>query len=129
MDDLKTMTNAQLESYAHLRGIDVSDCSTKADRIEKIEGYEGESGRVELEVMGISVSMAEDALDDFEVLGWLGDITRKGDPTVLPDLMKRLFRDDWQRIFEKLKGGDYRLRTSKAAEFFAAIMEELNAKN
>lgn len=129
MDDLKTMTNAQLESYAHLRGIDVSDCSTKADRIEKIEGYEGESGRVELEVMGISVSMAEDALDDFEVLGWLGDITRKGDPTVLPDLMKRLFRDDWQRIFEKLKGGDYRLRTSKAAEFFTAIMEELNAKN
>ena len=68
-------------------------------------------------------------MDDFEVLGWLGDITRKGDPTALPDLMKRLFRDDWQRIFDELKGDDYRLRTSKAAEFFAAIMEELNAKN
>ncbi|WP_139652774.1 hypothetical protein [Raoultibacter phocaeensis] len=129
MSDLKTMTNAQLESLAHLRGIDISECSTKADRIEKIEAYSGEGALVDLRVMGVDVAISEDAMDDFEVLGWLGDITRKGDPTVLPDLMKRLFRDDWQRIFDELKGSDYRLRTSKAVEFFTAIMEELNAKN
>lgn len=129
MDNLKVMTNAQLESYAHMRGIDIADCSTKAERIEKIENHDGEANKVALQVMGVAVSISEDAMDDFEVLGWLGDITRKGDPTALSDLMKRLFRDDWQRIFDELKGDDYRLRTSKAAEFFAAIMEELNAKN
>lgn len=129
MENLKAMTNAQLESYAHLRGIDISDCSTKADRIEKIESHDGESDKVAMHVMGVDVAISEDAMDDFEVLEWLGDITRKGDPTVLPNLMKRLFRDDWQRIFDELKGNDYRLRTSKAAEFFTAIMEELNAKN
>lgn len=126
MADFGKMNAAQVMAYANEKGIDLSGCKTKADKIKAIREAEG-AGKVTVTVMGITVTIDENAIDDFDIVEDLCKL-QDGDIFVLPRLVKNLFGDDFADIRKKLSDKNGKLTATKAAEFFAAVLEA-KAKN
>ena len=125
------MTAAQVSAYAMEKGIDVAGCRTKADKVRAIEGamadVEGVE-TIEVQAMGVTVEIAEDAVDDFDVVDWLGEL-QDGNIFVLPKLVRKLFGEDFARIRKELEDERGNLTATKAAEFFAEVLKEAGSKN
>ena len=126
MADIGKMNAAQVMAYANEKGIDLSGCKTKADKIKAIREAEG-ADKVTVTVMGITVTIDENAIDDFDIVEDLCKL-QDGDIFVLPRLVKNLFGDDFADIRKKLSDKNGKLTATKAAEFFAAVLEA-KAKN
>lgn len=127
MVKLDRMTNAQLDALAKELGVDMSGCETKAEKVAQLAGkVEGEI--IEVESMGVTATVRKSAFDDFELMGWLGEMN-DGNIFAMPLVIKRIFGDDWSRIANELKGDDKHLTTTKASTFFKEVMEQIDAKN
>lgn len=124
MKDIKNLTSSELDGYAEAHGIDVSAAKTKAEKIEAID----KASYVEAIVMGVRARVRPDAADDFELLDWMDELN-EGNGLLLPRIVKRLFGDEWPRVFEELKGDDPKLSIEKATEFFTKFFTAIDAKN
>lgn len=125
--DFKAMTHAQLDEYAKGNGIDLAGSKTREDKIRIIREREGE-GKIEVTALGITVEIAENAFDDFDVIEDFGKM-QDGDIFVFPKLVKSLFGDDFARIRKHLQNEEGKLTVTKATEFFTEVIKEVGAKN
>lgn len=125
--DLDKMNAVQVSAYAREKGIDVTGCKTKAEKIKKIMESD-RAGTVNVEVMGLEVEISPDVFDDFDVIEDFGRM-QDGDIFVFPKLVKILFGDDFNRIRKHLEGDDGRLTVTKATEFFTEVIKAVEAKN
>lgn len=125
--DFNKMNAVQVSAYAAEKGIDVTGCKTKAERVEAIRSAEG-TDKITVTAMGISVEIDENALDDFDMVEDLGKL-QDGDIFVMPRLVKNLFGDGFADIRAQLSDENGKLTATKAAEFFGAVLEAASAKN
>lgn len=125
--DFKRMTVPQLSVYAKEHGIDLADAKTKEEKIETIRAAEGDE-KIDVEVMGITVSVSSNAFDDFDIIEDFGKL-QDGNIFVFPKLVRHLFRDDFARIRKHLEDGEGKLTVTKATEFFTGVIQAVEAKN
>ena len=80
------------------------------------------------EVMGVTVEVADSALNDMEVVDLIDDID-EGKAQKFPKLLKRILGDgQYRRVAEELSEGG-RFTVERAGEFFTGFLEEFQAKN
>ncbi|MFJ6547455.1 hypothetical protein [Microbacterium sp. NPDC091676] len=76
-------------------------------------------------VRGITVTVEDAALDDFELIEDFAAI-QGGQTHLIPSAMRRLFGDDFQRILDELRDEKTgRVRASEANTFFVDVFREL----
>ena len=129
--DLNKMNAVQVSSYAREKGIDVSGCKTKQEKIDAINRVEVDSKEPEFvtaTVMDVTVTLDKDVFDDFDIIDLMAEM-QDGNAFALTRLIKAVFGDDFARIREELSDKDGKLTVSKASEFFVAVMEGFQAKN
>ncbi len=79
-----------------------------------------------VKVRGISVTVKDEALDDFELIEDFASI-QSGKTHLIPSAMRRLFGDDFQRILDELRDEESgRVKASDANRFFIEVFQELN---
>lgn len=83
--------------------------------------------KVTIEALGVKVEIDPNVLDDFDLLSDLKEM-QDGNALVFPSIVKRMFGDDFKRVHDELMV-DGKLTTTRAAEFFTAVLEEVGAKN
>jgi len=78
-------------------------------------------------IRGITVTVADEALDDFELLDDLRAVDVDRNASRLPALLRRLVGDDYREIMERLRDKDTgRVPIQSATEFIRSLMEALN---
>lgn len=128
MTELKDMTSEDLEEYAAENDIDISEAKSKAQKLFTIQKIEAERKPINVTVMGVEVSVAQDVLDDLDTLDMLDEL-QEGNIFKLKKLLTCLFDDDWKRIHSELRDEKGRVTATKAVEFFQELLEVLNSKN
>lgn len=126
--DFKSMTVEELDQFASENGIDLSEASTKPQKITAIEKHNAEQKGVEFEVMGVKGHIKANALDDMELIEWMDEV-QCGNVMKFPKVCRRLFGDEWQKITAVLRNDVGVIPASKATEFYLLLIQELNAKN
>ena len=81
---------------------------------------------VDVTVDGISVSVEREAMNDIDVVEWLGDM-QDGNIFVFPKLCKRVFGDQYKEVKEALADESGRTTADAVMSFFLKLMSEINA--
>lgn len=76
-------------------------------------------------VRGITVTIPDEALDDFELLDELSQLEEKK-ATRLPSVARRLFGDDYRMVLDGLRGSNGRVSLEDASKFIADVFGALN---
>ncbi|MBX9035031.1 hypothetical protein HCH03_13905 [Gordonibacter massiliensis] len=126
MKSLEEMTITQIEGYAKAHGIDLGGAKTKQEKIEAVK--EAEAGVERVSVMGIDVDVDMRVFDDIDLLDMLDDF-QNGDALKFKKILNRIFREQSEEVFDKLKDARGLVTVSRASEFFVAVMEAVDAKN
>lgn len=78
-------------------------------------------------VQGITVTVLDESLDDFELLDDLRAVDVDRNASRLPALLRRLVGDDYRDIMDQLRDSQSgRVPIQKATEFIRGLMEALN---
>lgn len=128
MSKLSDLTVAELEEYADLNDIDISDAKSKQQKLFAIEKFEAENKPYDLNIMGVDISISANILDDLELLDWFDEV-ENGNVLKLPKALFRMFGADCERVLASLRNKKGVVPASKGAEFFKQIIEGVNAKN
>lgn len=91
------------------------------DHKPKVETIDGVST---VTIQGITVHVAKDALDDFELLDDLSQF-QEGDGSKLSAVAHRLFGDDFKVVMDGLRGENGRVAIESATEFIKETLEAL----
>jgi hypothetical protein len=78
------------------------------------------------EVKPITVTVVEDALDDFELLDDLRAVQDDNDPSRFPSLIRRLLGDDYRDVMNELRGTNGRVSVAVGTEFVWELFRALN---
>ena len=89
---------------------------------------EAEAGVERVSVMGIDVDVDMRVFDDIDLLDMLDDF-QNGDALKFKKILNRIFREQSEEVFDKLKDARGLVTVSRASEFFVAVMEAVDAKN
>lgn len=79
-------------------------------------------------VDGITVSIDMEIMEDIETIEIIAD-TQDGNPLAMIKLFRHIFGKEYENIKKKLKGDARTLNIKKITDWFAAVMEAINAKN
>lgn len=74
----------------------------------------------------ITVIIADEALDDFEVLDDIRAVQDANDASRLPSLLRRLVGDQYRTVLDQLRGPNGRVTTSDGAQFVLDLFQALN---
>lgn len=74
---------------------------------------------------GLTVSVANEALDDFELLDDLGR-AEDGNSGRVPSMLRRLLGDDAPKVLEHFRGKNGRVPVSPVVEFIQDLFEAIN---
>lgn len=100
------------------------------DHLEKAEKPKVEpvDGGRKVTLGGLTVTVMDDALDDFELLEDLGEIQLDGKKQAgrLPRILRQLIGDDYQTVMDGLRGENGRVSVGKASEWIKALFEAIN---
>lgn len=83
---------------------------------------------VDVESMGIEVTIDTDRFDDLELIDMMDDV-QEGDPLKVGKILKKILGKDWKRVYDGLRGDDGVVPASRAMQFFGEVMEAAGAKN
>lgn len=83
---------------------------------------------VDVECMGIEVTIDKDRFDDIELIDMMDDV-QDGDPLKVGKILKKILGSDWKRVYDELRDDRGVVPASKAMEFFGDVMEAAEAKN
>lgn len=77
---------------------------------------------------GVTVTVMDDALDDFELLDDLGELQRdKKQAARLPRILRQLVGDDsYHEVMDGLRGDNGRVSVTKASEWIKKLFEAIN---
>lgn len=90
-------------------------------KVEKVDG-----GR-KVTISGITVTVSDDALDDFELLDDLRAVDVDQNASRLPALLRRVVGDDYPTVMDALrKKGEGRVKILDATEFIRDLFGVLN---
>lgn len=129
--DFNKMNAVQVSAYAREKGIDVSGCKTKQEKIDAINQFEADSKEPEFvtaTVMDVTVTLDKNVFDDFDIVDLMAEM-QDGNAFALTKLIKAVFGDEFLRIKKELSDKNGKLTVSKASDFFVSVMEEFEAKN
>lgn len=107
------------------------DHKDKAPIVESVEVTLGKGGDARtvkarrVTIDGITVTVADEALDDFELLDDLAQLENKK-ATKLPAVARRLFGDSYGDVLESLRGANGRVPIEKASKFIGDVFGALN---
>lgn len=107
------------------------DHQAKAPKVENVEVTigAGDDARVlparRVTINGTTVTVANEALDDFELLDDLSQL-EDGKASRLPSVARRLFGDDYRSILDELRGPNGRVQIERATEFIRDVFGALN---
>lgn len=105
-----------------------ADHKPKVEKVEITVG-EGDDARTiparRVVVRGITVTVPDEALDDFELLDELAQLEDQK-ATRLPSVARRLFGDDYRSILDELRGPNGRVPIEAASTFIADVFGALN---
>ena len=76
-------------------------------------------------IRGIEVTVADEALDDFELLDDLAQLEEKK-ATRLPSVARRLFGDEYSTILDGIRGENGRVSIEDATEFIRDVFGAIN---
>lgn len=100
--------------------------------VEVIEG-EGDDQKKRLvparrvTVQGLSVTVTDEAVDDFEFLDDLRALNDTNDPSRMPSMLRRMVGDDYRRVMESLRDPKTgRVSIEAGSTFVLALIEALN---
>ncbi len=100
--------------------------------VEVIEG-EGDDQKKRLAparrvtVQGLSVTVTDEAVDDFEFLDDLRALNDTNDPSRMPSMLRRMVGDDYRRVMESLRDPKTgRVSIEAGSTFVLALIEALN---
>lgn len=93
------------------------DHKPKAEKpeVEKIDGGH------RVTYMGATVTIEDDALDDFELLDDIGAL-QQGDPARLPSVLRRLVGDQWREVMVALRGENGRVSIESGGQFVSEVL-------
>lgn len=91
------------------------------DRKPKVETVDGVSS---VTIDGVRVSVAKDAMDDFELLDDLQQM-QDGQGGKITSVARRLFGEQYQDVIKALRGDDARLSVEKASAFVGKVLEAI----
>ncbi|MDF2992090.1 MAG: hypothetical protein K0S37_2604 [Microbacterium sp.] len=74
----------------------------------------------------VDVDVADEALDDFEVLDDIRAVQDQNDASRLPSLLRRLVGDQYRTVLDELRGANGRVSTSDGAQFVLDLFQALN---
>lgn len=94
---------------------------TETPKVEKIEG-----GR-KVTISGITVTVSDDALDDFELLDDLRAVDVDKNTSRLPALLRRIVGDGYEAVMDALRvQGNGRVRIEAGTTFIKDLFGALN---
>lgn len=91
------------------------------DHKPKVETIDGIST---LTIQGITVHVAKDALDDFELLDDMSQL-QEGNGTKLSSVARRLFGDEFKQVMDALRGENGRVSIEATTKFIQAVLESV----
>lgn len=104
------------------------DHKPKVEKVEVTLG-EGDNERTvparRVKIDGITVTVPDEALDDFELLEDLGQLEQRN-AARLPSVAKRLFGDEYGAILDALREPTGRIPIQKATQFIRDVFGALN---
>lgn len=74
----------------------------------------------------VVVVVADEALDDFEVLDDIRAVQDQNDASRLPSLLRRLVGEQYRTVLDQLRGPNGRVSTSDGAQFVLDLFQALN---
>jgi hypothetical protein len=74
----------------------------------------------------IDVDVADEALDDFEVLDDIRAVQDQNDASRLPSLLRRLVGDQYRTVLDVLRGANGRVTTEAGSQFVMDLFQALN---
>lgn len=93
-------------------------------KVEKVDGG------WEVTHRGVTVTILNEAFDDFEILEMLGVTDKRESLRVLPQLFRRLFGDASQKVLDALRDPKTgRVSTSAASAYFREVFAALNPES
>lgn len=84
-------------------------------KVEKIDGD------FHVTHKGVTVTVATDALDDFELLDDIGAV-ENGNAARLPALLRRLIGPDYKPVLDALRGESGRVKIEDAAQYVGDLL-------
>ncbi|WP_248240557.1 hypothetical protein [Microbacterium kunmingense] len=105
---------------------------TEKPKVEKItititeDGDERTIPGRRVTLRGIDVEVADEALDDFEVLDDIRAVQDANDASRLPSLLRRLVGEQYRSVLDQLRGPNGRVTTSDGAQFVLDLFQALN---
>ena len=101
--------------------------NAKKPQDRKPKDSEGDAPEeLHVNVRGLELTVASDALDDFELLDDLNELEQNENPGRLPSILRRLVGDQWKTVVDHLRGDNGRVSVGDGAEFVGEILEALS---
>lgn len=104
------------------------DHKPKVEKIDVTLG-DGDDARTvparRVTIRGVTVTVADEALDDFELLDDLAQLEEKK-ATRLPSVARRLFGDGYRDVLDALRGTNGRVTIEDATGFIRDVFGALN---
>ncbi|RLP74350.1 hypothetical protein D9V32_13460 [Mycetocola tolaasinivorans] len=100
----------------------MADIKKPQDRKKKLEVVDG---HYKVTVQGIEVTVAKDALDDFELLDDLARI-ENNDAQRIPGVLRRLVGDDFSKVMNGLRGENGRVGLESGTQFIRDLLDALS---
>lgn len=89
------------------------------DHKPKVDTIDGVST---VTIQGITVSVPQDVLDDFELLDDMSQL-QEGNGTKLSSVARRLFGDNFKTVMDALRGDNGRVSIEATTKFIQAVLE------
>lgn len=78
---------------------------------------------------GVTVTVPDDALNDFEFLDDLRALDVDGNASRLPSILRRLVGDDYRQVMDALRGENGRVTIESGADFIKELLEAISPES
>lgn len=100
-----------------------------AKRPEDRKAPKADTGDVTVTIRGVTVTISEEALDDFELMDDLDRLEQEEDASRLPSILRRLVGDQYKTVMDALRGPNGRVGIEAGADFVGEVLEAVAPKS